>query len=163
MLRGYSREEYLEKIHCIRKAQRAISLSTDIIAGFCGETEKDFEQTLSLLAEVEYDQVFAFTFSPRPKTAALGFVDTIAEEEKSRRLALLQEVQRGIQLRRNQALVGQKFEVLVEGYQPRLGQAVGRTTSNRVLNFPGAAADTGCYRQVTVTAAGPNSLVGKVD
>jgi tRNA-2-methylthio-N6-dimethylallyladenosine synthase len=161
MLRGYSREEYLEKIHCIRKARRAISLSTDIIAGFCGESEKDFEQTLSLLAEVEYDQVFAFKFSPRPNTVALGFADTVAEEEKGRRLAALQEVQRQIQLRRNQVLVGQTFEVLVEGYQPRLGQAVGRTTSNRVLNFPGEPADIGCYRQVTVTAAGPNSLVGK--
>ena len=161
MLRGYSREEYLEKIHCIRKAQRAISLSTDIIVGFCGESEKDFEQTVSLLAEVEYDQVFSFKFSPRPNTAALEFVDTVSEEEKGRRLAVLQEVQRQMQLRRNQALVGQTFEVLVEGYQPRLGQAIGRTTSNRVLNFPGVPADIGCYRQVKVTAGGPNSLVGE--
>jgi tRNA-2-methylthio-N6-dimethylallyladenosine synthase len=114
-----------------------------------------------LLAEVEYDQVFAFKFSPRPNTVALEFADTVAEEEKGRRLAVLQEVQRQIQLRRNQALVGQTFEVLVEGYQPRLGQAVGRTTSNRVLNFPGEPADIGCYRQVRVTSAGPNSLVGE--
>jgi tRNA-2-methylthio-N6-dimethylallyladenosine synthase len=64
-------------------------------------------------------------------------------------------------LRRNQALVGQMFEVLVEGYQPRLGQVVGRTTSNKVFNFPGEPADIGCYREVTVTAAGPNSLVGE--
>ena len=85
----------------------------------------------------------------------------LAEEEKGRRLAVLQEVQRQIQLRRNQALVGQTLEVLVEGYQPRLGQAVGRTTSNRVLNFPGEPADIGCYRQVRVTSAGPNSLVGE--
>src|SRR5271157_4889425 len=161
MLRGYSREQYLEKIDCIRKARRAISLSTDIIVGFCGESEADFEQTLSLLAEVEYDQVFAFTFSPRPNTMALGFADSVAEEEKSRRLGVLQEAQRQIQLRRNQTLVGETFEVLVEGYQPRLGQAVGRTTSNRVLNFPGEPADIGCYRQVKVTSAGPNSLVGK--
>jgi tRNA-2-methylthio-N6-dimethylallyladenosine synthase len=160
MLRGYSREEYLEKIHCIRKARRVISLSTDIIAGFCGETAKDFEQTLSLLAEVEYDQVFAFKFSPRPNTVALGFADTVPEEEKARRLAELQEAQRRIQVRRNQALLGQRFEVLVEGYQHRLGQAVGRTTSNRVLNFPGEPVEIGCYRQVTVTSAGPHSLVG---
>ena len=163
MLRGYSRDEYLEKIHCIRKAQRAISLSTDIMVGFCGESEKDFEQTVSLLAEVEYDQVFSFKFSLRPNTAALELVDSVSEEEKGRRLAVLQEVQRQIQWRRNQALVGQTFEVLVEGYQPRLGQAVGRTTSNRVLNFPGEPADIGCYRQVAVTSAGPNSLVGEVD
>jgi tRNA-2-methylthio-N6-dimethylallyladenosine synthase len=161
MLRGYSREEYLEKIQFIRKAQRSIGLSTDIIVGFCGETEKDFEQTLSLLAEVEYDQVFAFTFSPRPNTVALGFVDTVAEEEKSRRLAVLQEAQRQIQLRRNQALLGQTLEVLVEGYQPRLGQAVGRTTTNKVVNFASESADVGCYRHVRVTSAGPNSLVGE--
>ena len=161
MLRGYSREEYLEKIHFIRQAKRAISLSTDVIAGFCGETEKDFEQTLSLLEEAQFDQIFAFTFSPRPKTAALGFVDTVSEEEKSRRLTLLQEVQRQIQLRRNQALIGQTFEVLVEGYQPRLRQAVGRTSSNRILNFAGEPEDVGCFRQVKVTSAGPNSLVGE--
>ena len=161
MLRGYSREEYLEKIDCIRKARRAISLSTDIIAGFCGETEADFEQTLSLVTEVEYDQIFAFKFSPRPNTVALGYADTVAEEDKGRRLAVLQEAQRQIQLRRNQALVGQTFEVLVEGHQPRLGQAVGRTTNNRVVNFPGSAGDVGRYLHVRVTAAGPNSLVGE--
>jgi tRNA-2-methylthio-N6-dimethylallyladenosine synthase len=161
MRRGYSRQEYLEKIGFIRQARRPISLSTDVIVGFCGETEQDFEQTLSLIAEVEYDQIFSFKFSPRPHTPAREFADTIAEEEQGRRLAVLQEAQRQIQLRRNQALLGQTFEVLVEGYQPRLGQAVGRTTSNRILNFPGTPADIGCYRQVQVTAAGPNSLVGK--
>jgi tRNA-2-methylthio-N6-dimethylallyladenosine synthase len=161
MFRGYSREEYLEKIQFIRKSRRPISLSTDIIAGFCGETEDDFEQTVSLLQEVEYDQVFAFTFSPRPNTVALGFADTVAEEEKSRRLAVLQELQRGIQLRRNQELVGQTLEVLVEGFQSRLGQAVGRTTSNRVLNFAGDPAHVGSYQQVRVTSASPNSLVGE--
>ena len=161
MLRGHSREEYLEKIHCIRKAQRAISLSTDIIVGFCGESAADFDQTVSLLTEVEYDQVFSFKFSPRPNTAALEFADTVAEEEKSRRLAVLQEVQRQIQVRRNEAMVGQTQEVLVEGYQPRLGQAVGRTSSNKVLNFPGEPADIGTYRQVRVKSSGPNSLVGE--
>jgi tRNA-2-methylthio-N6-dimethylallyladenosine synthase len=161
MLRGYSREDYLEKIHTIRKAQRPISVSTDIIVGFCGETEKDFEQTLSLLAEVEFDQIFAFTFSPRPKTAALGYVDTVAEEDKSRRLTILQELQRQIQMRRNQALIGHTFETLVEGYQARLRQAVGRTSSNRILNFAGDPSAVGNYCQVRVTSAGPNSLVGE--
>ena len=161
MFRGYTREQYLEKIQFIRKAKRPVSLSTDIIVGFCGETEQDFEQTLSLLAEVEYDQVFAFTFSPRPNTIALGYADTVAEEEKSRRLLVLQEAQRQLQLRRNQALLGQTLEVLVEGYQPRLGQAVGRTTTNKVLNFAGAPEDVGTYRQVRVTAASPNSLAGE--
>ena len=160
MLRGYTREEYLEKIHCIRKARRAISLSTDIIVGFCGETRQDFEQTLLLMKEVEYDQVFSFKYSPRPNTLAEASGEAIAEEEKGERLAELQEVQRQIQLRRNQGLVGETFEVLVEGYQARLGQAVGRSTTNRVINFPGGPEDVGRYLNVKVTSAGPNSLVG---
>jgi tRNA-2-methylthio-N6-dimethylallyladenosine synthase len=160
MGRGYSREEYLEKIRCIRAAKRAISVSTDIIVGFCGETLKDFEQTLSLLREVQYDQVFSFKYSPRPGTPAAAQADAVLEEEKGRRLALLQEEQRQIQLRRNQALVGRVFEVLVEAYQPRLGQAVGRTTQNRIINFPGHPAWVGQYMQARVTSAGPNSLVG---
>jgi tRNA-2-methylthio-N6-dimethylallyladenosine synthase len=160
MLRGYTREEYLEKIHGIRKARRAISLSTDIIVGFCGETGKDFEQTLSLIKEVEYDQVFSFKYSPRPNTLAEGSRDAIAEEEKGRRLTELQELQRQIQVRRNQALLGESIEVLVEGYQARLGQAVGRSTTNRVINFPGSPEDVGRYLTVKVTSAGPNSLVG---
>jgi tRNA-2-methylthio-N6-dimethylallyladenosine synthase len=161
MLRRYTREEYLEKIHCLRKARRAISLSTDIIVGFCGETLEDFEETLALLEDVEYDQVFSFKYSPRPLTAAAGYGDSVPEEEKGRRLAQLQELQRQIQLRRNQALIGEQFEVLVEGYQPRLGQSVGRTTSNRIVNFPGGPEDVGRYLTVRVTSAGPNSLVGE--
>jgi tRNA-2-methylthio-N6-dimethylallyladenosine synthase len=160
MLRGYTREEYLEKIHAIRQARRAISLSTDIIVGFCGETGKDFEQTLSLLKEVEYDQVFSFKYSKRPNTLVEGSGDALAEEEKGRRLVELQELQRQIQVRRNQALLGESFEVLVEGYQARLGQAVGRSTTNRVINFPGSPEDVGRYLTVKVTSAGPNSLVG---
>jgi tRNA-2-methylthio-N6-dimethylallyladenosine synthase len=89
-----------------------------------------------------------------------GRGDTIAEEEKGRRLAELQELQRQVQLRRNQALLGKSFDVLVEGYHARLGQAVGRSTANRVINFPGSPEDVGRYLTVKVTSAGPNSLVG---
>ena len=160
MQRGYTREQYMAKIDCLRGSRRPISLSTDIIVGFCDETEADFEQTLSLLEEVEYDQVFSFKYSPRPNTSAAGRVDSVPEEEKGRRLAILQERQREIQLRRNQACIGREFEVLVENYQPRLGQAVGRTTSNRVINFAGQPAWVGQYMNVRVTEAGPNSLVG---
>ena len=96
----------------------------------------------------------------RPGTAAAGFEDSVPEEEEGRRLAILQEHQRQIQLRRNGELVGRKFEVLVESFQPRLQQAVGRTTSNRVINFPGEPEWIGRYVDVRVTAAGPNSLVG---
>jgi tRNA-2-methylthio-N6-dimethylallyladenosine synthase len=160
MLRGYTRDEYLEKIDCIRRARRAISISTDIIVGFCGETPEDFEQTMTLLDAVEYDQVFSFKYSRRPNTAAAGWDDLLAEEEKGRRLAQLQERQRQIQVRRHQALIGKECDVLVESYQPRLGQVVGRTSSNRIVNFPGTPEDSGKYLKVRVTSAGPNSLVG---
>ena len=162
MARTYTREEYLEKIDCIRSARRAISISTDIIVGFCGETSRDFDETLSLLAAVGYDQVFSFKYSPRPNTAAGRFEDSVPEEEKGRRLALLQASQREIQSQRNQACLGQEYEVLVEGFQPRLGQAVGRTTGNRIVNFPGEPAWVGRYLKVRVTASGPNSLVGEL-
>ncbi len=161
MKRTYTREEYLEKIVCIRSSKRAISISTDIIVGFCGETENDFEETMDLLERVEYDQVFSFKYSVRPNTAAGQWPDGVPEEEKGRRLTILQDRQREIQLRRNRALVGGEFEVLVEGFHPKLGQSVGRTTSNRVINFPGELDWAGQYLNVRVTAAGPNSLVGE--
>ena len=128
--------------------------------GFCSETDQDFAQTLSLLDEVEFDQVFAFKYSPRPRTPAANQGDSVPEEEKGRRLALLLQRQREIQLRRNQALVNREFEVLVEDFQPRTGQAVGRTTTNRIVNFAGQPEWVGRYLQVRVTSAGPNSLVG---
>jgi tRNA-2-methylthio-N6-dimethylallyladenosine synthase len=161
MQRTYTREEYLSKIDCIRSAKRAISISTDIIVGFCGETDEDFDQTLTLLDEVQYDQVYSFKYSPRPHTAAGAWADSVPDEVKGRRLAVLQERQRQIQLRRNQELVGRVFEVLVEGFQPRLGGAVGRTSSNRTINFPGQPDWVGRYFNVRTTAAGPNSLVGE--
>ena len=97
MQRTYTREEYLEKIAMIRGAKRPISITTDIIVGFPGETEEDFEETLSLLDAVQYDGMFSFKYSPRPNTPSLAMPDAIPEEEKSRRLAALQERQREIQ------------------------------------------------------------------
>lgn len=160
MLRTYTREDYLEKIDCIRSARRAMSISTDIIVGFCGESERDFDETLSLVERVGYDQIFSFKYSPRPNTAAGGWDDSVPDEEKGRRLTALQERQRQLQLERHQALVGKEFEVLVDGFQPRLQQAIGRTTSNHVVNFPGEPDWAGSYMQVRITAAGPNSLTG---
>src|SRR6266403_2845265 len=97
MVRTYTREEYLDKIAMLRQAKRPIAITTDIIVGFPGETEADFGETLSLLEEVRYDNMFSFKYSPRPNTPSLSMPDAISEEEKSRRLAVLQEKQRGIQ------------------------------------------------------------------
>jgi tRNA-2-methylthio-N6-dimethylallyladenosine synthase len=163
MQRLYTRDEYLRRIEWLKASRRNIALTTDIIVGFCGETETDFEQTLSLLDEVEYDSLFSFKYSARPNTPALALEDHVPEEEKARRLAILQERQRAIQIRRNSARVGMAEEVLVEGFNRATGQWIGRTAQNRVLNFTGGEGDlNGRYLDVLVTRAGPNSLAGEV-
>lgn len=165
MDRLYTRERYMECIGWLKSARRNISITTDIIVGFPGETEQDFERTLDLLDEVGYDSLFSFKYSPRPNTAALAMGDKIPDEEKTRRLMVLQEKQRAIQLRRNAELVGAIQEVLVEGRNRTLDQWIGRTSQNRVLNFthPGSNGEplVGRYLPVRVTRAGPNSLVGE--
>jgi tRNA-2-methylthio-N6-dimethylallyladenosine synthase len=161
MLRTYTREEYLEKVALIRSARRPISITTDIIVGFPGEDDQDFADTLSLLDAAQYDGVFSFKFSPRPNTAAQHMDDALPEEEKGRRLTLLQERQREIQIRRNAALVGRSLEVLVDNRGHKPGQWAGRTSSNRVVNFSSPRNSLlGEYVQVRVDQAGPNSLVG---
>ena len=165
MQRLYTREEYLQRIEWIKAARRNIAISTDLIVGFPGETEADFEQTLSLLDQVQYDSIFSFKYSPRPNTPALGLDGQVAEEEKRRRLTIVQEQQRAIQIRRNAELVGRVEEVLVEGYNRATGQWIGRTAQNRVLNFTHASGNghslLGEYLPVHVTRAGPNSLAGE--
>jgi tRNA-2-methylthio-N6-dimethylallyladenosine synthase len=163
MQRLYTREQYLERIGWMKAARRPISISTDIIVGFPGENEEDFEQTLSLLDEVGYDSVFSFKYSPRPNTPALKFIDHIPDQEKTRRLAVLQEKQKQIQSRNNQKQVGEVLEVMVEGSNPARGQWIGRTTQNKVLNFTASEdAVSGSYVKVRVTQAFPNSLVGEL-
>jgi tRNA-2-methylthio-N6-dimethylallyladenosine synthase len=162
MQRTYTRDEYLEKIALIRSARRSISVTSDIIVGFPGETEEDVAETLSLLEAAQYDGVFAFQYSPRPNTASLQMGDTISVEEKGRRLAVVQDRQREIQIARNNELVGQTFEVLVDGASRRPGQWAGRTSSNRILNLSSPHAGLlGQYIQVRVTRASPNSLIGE--
>jgi len=162
MQRTYTRDDYLDKIALIRSAKRKISITTDIIVGFPGETDIEFEQTLSLLDEAQYDGTFSFKYSPRPNTPAQHMPAAIPEEEKGRRLAILQERQREIQTARNQCQIGSTFEVFVDGGSRREGQWAGRTSSNRVVNFTSPRAGLlGEYVQVRVTAAGPNSLVGE--
>jgi tRNA-2-methylthio-N6-dimethylallyladenosine synthase len=165
MQRLYTRDEYMQRIDWIRGARRNMALTTDIIVGFPGETEIDFEETLKLLDEVQYDSLFSFKYSPRPNTAALAMEDKIPEEEKTRRLVILNERQRAIQIRRNTELIGGVEEVLVEGRHEALGQWIGRTSQNRTLNFTHAGADgtilVGRYMDVRVTRSGPNSLAGE--
>jgi tRNA-2-methylthio-N6-dimethylallyladenosine synthase len=162
MLRTYTREQYLEKISWVRAARRPISMTSDIIIGFPGETEADFEESLTLLDAVGYDGVYSFKYSPRPNTSASSMPDAIAETEKSRRLAVLQDRQRLIQIVRNEKVIGEAFEVLVDAYHAPRSQWGGRSTSNRVLNFTSPHQNLlGQYVQVRVTRAGANILVGE--
>jgi tRNA-2-methylthio-N6-dimethylallyladenosine synthase len=164
MDRLYTRDEYMRRIEWIKGAKRKYSITTDIIVGFPGETGRDFEETLDLLDEVQYDSLFSFKYSPRPNTKALTMENQIPEEEKQRRLVIVQEKQRAIQIQRNAELIGGIQEVMVEGRHQALGQWIGRTSSNRTLNFTHADADAalvGQYLPVRVTRAGPNSLVGE--
>src|SRR5215469_5876394 len=161
MARTYTRDQYLEKIAMMRAAKREISITTDIIVGFPGETDKDFEETLSLLDAAQYDGAFSFKYSPRPHTPSLRMADLVPEGEKSRRLAILIEKQREIQRARNEQLVGKTYEVLVEGKSRRESQWSGHTSSNRVMNFTSQGEESlGDYVQVKVTGATPNSLIG---
>ena len=162
MKRTYSREDYLEKIALIRAAKRYISITTDIIVGFPGETDEDLSETLSLLDAVQYDSMFSFKYSPRPHTASLAMPDTISEGEKSRRLAVLQDKQREIQVKKNAEFVGKTCEAMVGGKSKRENQWSGHTTCHRVVNFSSQATGLlGKYVQVRVTGATPNSLVGE--
>jgi len=165
MDRLYTRDEYMRRIEWLKNARRKIAITTDIIVGFPGETEADFNETLALLDTVEYDSLFSFKYSPRPNTAALAMGDKVPEEEKTRRLTVVQERQRAIQMRRNSETIGTVQVVLVEGRNQALGQWIGRTSQNRTLNFLHSDSSgeelIGRYLSVRVTRAGPNSLVGE--
>jgi tRNA-2-methylthio-N6-dimethylallyladenosine synthase len=161
MARTYTREEYLEKIALIRGAKRAISITTDIIVGFPGETDEDFDETLRMLDEAQYDGVFGFKYSPRPNTPSLALNDPIPEEEKGRWLAMLQERQRVIQTARNLAMLGRELEVFVSNKSRREKQWSGHTTSNRVISFASNGRELlGSYVRVRVTDSGTGSLTG---
>ncbi|MGC2109630.1 MAG: tRNA (N6-isopentenyl adenosine(37)-C2)-methylthiotransferase MiaB [Candidatus Korobacteraceae bacterium] len=166
MLREYTREQYLERIGWMKSTRnKEISITTDVIVGFPGETEAEFAETLSLLDEVGYDGVFSFKYSPRPNTPSLQYIDSVPEAEKSRRLQILQERQREIQRASYAKHLGQVLEVMVEGKNAARGQVIGRTSQNKTLNFVvngGQEPRAGDYVQVEVTQIFPNSLLGKM-
>src|SRR5437660_2742895 len=135
MQRLYTREQSLERIAWMKSAKREISITTDVIVGFPGETEADFAETLSLLEEVGYDAVFSFKYSARPNTPALTLDDALSEEEKSRRLELMMGLQKQIQTARYAKYAGRTLQVMVEAYNESRGQWIGRTSQNKTLNF----------------------------
>src|SRR5216683_4929128 len=164
MQRLYTREQYMERVAWMRAAKREISMTSDMIVGFPGETEADFEQTLSLIDEVGYDAVFAFKYSPRPNTPALKLEDAIPDEEKACRLEVLMAKQRAIQTTNYKKYIGTIHEVMVEGKNQARGQWIGRTSQNKTLNFTAptdALPKTGGYVPVMTTGSFPNSLLGE--
>jgi len=164
MAREYTTDWYLERISWIKAAKRPISLSTDIIVGFPGETPDDFIQTMNLLQEVQYDCVFGFKYSARPNTPALTMIDSIPDEEKAKRLQSMLDRQREIQRVNYGKHLGQIMEVMVEGANPARGQISGRSSQNKPVNFTTPhliSPAPGSYVQVKITNTYPNSLVGE--
>jgi len=165
MQRLYNREQYLERISWIKAARRDISITSDMIVGFPGETETEFQETLSLLDEVGFDAIFGFKYSPRPNTPSLQLEDAIPDEEKVRRLAVLNDKQRAIQKLNNEKHLGTTLEVMVEGTNLARGQWAGRTSQNKVFNFTapeGAPVAVGDYVTAVTTTIFPNSLLGEM-
>jgi tRNA-2-methylthio-N6-dimethylallyladenosine synthase len=159
MRRGYTREQYLEKVAMLRDRLPGLSLSTDVIVGYPGETEAEFEETLSLLETVGFDGLFAFAYSPRPGTTAVRLPDDVPEDEKKRRLHVVNGHQQQWQRRRNERLVGTRDSVLVETVDGE-GRVSGRTPHFRIVHFDGPASLVGQVVDVEITRSGPNSFQG---
>jgi tRNA-2-methylthio-N6-dimethylallyladenosine synthase len=162
MRRRYTRESYLDLVARIREALPDVALSTDIIVGFPGETEADFEETLSLTTEVRYHSMFSFKYSARPNTLAdKRLRDDVEEGEKTRRIVALQARQRSIQIELNASLVGREVAVLIDAASRRRDTEVsGRTSQNVVVNLPGPSAWMGRTVAVRIERAGAHSVWG---
>jgi tRNA-2-methylthio-N6-dimethylallyladenosine synthase len=161
MNRHYTRAGYLELVEQLRRTVPGVGLSTDLIVGFPGETEEDFQATLELVRVGQYDSFYSFEYSPRPETAALMYEDTVAPDVKRRRLIELQELQRGIQLQKNTAFTGHTVEVLVDGFSKMSEADVsGRTSSHHIVNFRGGGDLIGRLIDVDITRPAARSLYG---
>ncbi len=163
MGRRHTIEEYIEIIQKIKKAIPGIAITTDIIVGFPGETEKDFEETVELVKMIKYDDIFSFMFSPRPGTAASRMQEQLPQDEKERRLKYLQKIQDEITLNIMKSYVGRTVEILVEGSAVRNPEkdSTGRTRTNKIVNFEGKFTP-GDIIYVKVKEATRNSLRGEV-
>jgi tRNA-2-methylthio-N6-dimethylallyladenosine synthase len=162
MNRKYSSGEYRDKVARLRGAVPGIAITTDIIVGFPGETDDDFEMTMNILRDVQYDGIFAFKYSQRPNTAALKLDGHLPEDVKERRLARVLALQQEITVRKNGENIGSVREVLVDGNSKKGGKLSGRTRGNRVVNFDGPGALIGSVVKVRVISSGVNSLTGEL-
>lgn len=161
MNRGYTVEHYLERLDQIRSKIPGVGITTDIIVGFPGETQQQFEHTLDLLEHAQFDGVFSLIYSPRPGTQAAGRADQLSRAEKSRRLQELIARQSAINSQKHRMLVGKAFTVLVEKAAKREGQMQGRSPQGFLINFPGKVDLIGSYVEVKITQGLRNSLRGE--
>ena len=163
MRRRYSRDSYLEIVARLRDMVPGIALTTDMIVGFPGETDADFDETMSLTREVRYESMFSFKYSPRPNTLAeQRYADDVSDEVKTRRIVALQGVQRDIQLERHQQMIGAELDVLVDSVSRRRDwELSGRTHGNTVVNFPGSREWLGRIARVRISRAGAYSIGGE--
>jgi len=163
MGRGYTAAEYLDLAAQLRRARRDLALSTDLIIGFPGETEEDFEQTLDLVREVRFSAIYAFKYSPRPGTAAPRLDGAVDPEVASARLQRLFDLQEGIQREINEELVGEELEVIVTGWGKQAGTQMGRTPCHRIVHFDTGAepASLGSMTRVRIESALSYSLHGR--
>jgi tRNA-2-methylthio-N6-dimethylallyladenosine synthase len=160
MNRRYSREKYMELVGKLRQVRPEIAITSDVMVGFPQESDVDFQMTLDLIEKIEFDNLYSFKYSDRKGTLAEKMEGKIDDPEKSLRLETLQRLQNRITLEKNRALEGMEFEVLVEGYSKRSGQLTGRTTSNKVVNFPYNNNTIGGLVNVEIQHASANSLQG---
>ena len=162
MRRGYTKEEYLDIVSRLRGLMPGINLSTDIIVGFPGETDRDFEETIEVLRQVRFSSLFSFRYSPRPLTAASKLEDSVSKLTKQRRLEEVQRLQKTIQLEDHSRLVGQTMRVLCQGRSRKTPQLFsGRNEGNQVVNFRSDEDSTGRFAEVRITGCGPFSLLGE--
>jgi tRNA-2-methylthio-N6-dimethylallyladenosine synthase len=161
MNRGYSTDTFLKTVHCLRKLMPDISLSTDIIVGFPGETDKEFEETLLLLETVRFTNIFSFRYSPRPLTAASRFGNDVPFEVKKERLIKVQQLQKNLQIEMNQKKIGKIFRVLCTGTSKKNPNVFsGRNDGYQVVNFSAGKYPEDRFVMVKITSSGPYSLRG---
>ena len=162
MRRGYDSSNYLRRVEAIKNSRRRLALTSDVIVGFPGETEEDFEATLRMVEECQFDGLYIFKYSKRPTTPAAKLGDDVSHAEKTRRFLQLEQVQREMQEKVYAGYVGRKVSVLVEGESSRSARDMtGHSTCHKVVNFAGDADLCGQISDVIITEAKPNSLYGE--
>ena len=162
MKRGYTREEYIERIAKLRKVKPDIAITSDVMVGFPGESKADFKMTIDLIERVQFDGLFSFKYSDRKGTLAAKMGHKVGETEKASRLSILQGLQKQITLKKNKNLEGQPMDVLIEGYSKREGQLKGRTESNKIVNLICDTPKIGCLVNVIIKQGFLNSMRGEL-